>query len=157
MAALAPMPAALLAKGHSAYVELAALPLGMWEALLAQLDVDAALGIAADRLEESGLPCTNVRNVLASRREVHEFRCFKPDRYFAYVQGLPPQQLGQPKVTTWMGDILGTIVAVGRRWTSNMGDERETLTVKAITGEYYTATYYRSAGDYCRMRKRKAK
>jgi hypothetical protein len=83
-------------------------------------------------------------NAAISLLEVYEFLNDPPERYFAYV--------GHSHITTWTGDILGSIVAMGVQFSSNFGDKRQSLRVKAINGKIYAGTYYKSAGDYCRLK-----
>jgi hypothetical protein len=81
--------------------------------------------------------------------EVYEFRNDPPARYFAYVncQGNYPSY-----ITTWTGEILGEVLSFGASYHSNMGDVRQNITVKAINGKRYTGTYFKSSGDYCRLK-----
>jgi hypothetical protein len=74
-----------------------------------------------------------------------------PDRYFAYVNE------DTHTVTTWTGQYLGHIVKCGRVWRDNFGGKRQHLTVHAINGKTYYGTYYTSAGNYCRLRRKWAK
>ena len=79
--------------------------------------------------------------------EVYEFVTNPPDRYFAYVN------LDKRIITTWTGDKLGDITFRSAPHTSNMGDVRVNIRVKAVNGLNYAGTFYQSAGDYCRIRK----
>ncbi len=77
--------------------------------------------------------------------EVYEFVNDPPDRYFAYINEKTRT------CNTWMGDKLGE-VGFGRAYRSNMGDIRVPITVYGINGKKYHGYYYKSAGDYCRIR-----
>jgi hypothetical protein len=78
--------------------------------------------------------------------EVYEFRHNPPKRYFAYVTS------DMNFVTTWTGEILGAITQCSHTYRSNMGDKRVNIRIKAINGLNYSGIFYRSAGDYCRIR-----
>lgn len=88
-------------------------------------------------------------NEALSQLEVEEFRKAKPAAYFAYVD------MKRLAITTWMGDILGYITSVGRRYKSNMGDERRSISATGINGVEYYGTYYCGTGDYARLKARK--
>ena len=100
-------------------------------------------------------PACRVSNEECSMVEVFDFCHNKPTRYFAYVK-INTQRESQWDImgtlTTWNGDVLATITRIGKRWRSNFGDKRQALTAKGVNGLWYSATYYESAGDYCRMR-----
>jgi len=94
--------------------------------------------------------------------EVYEFRHDLAERYFAYVHETEYviSPLNAPKVTrrypthitTWTGEILGVITGRGHPYRSNMGDERINITVKMINGRVYHGTFFKSSGDYCRLK-----
>jgi hypothetical protein len=84
-------------------------------------------------------------NAELSQLEVYEFVTNPPGHYFLYVK------TESGRATTWMGDELGT-VEFRARWRSNFGDIRQNIRIQAINGRTYTGTYYRSAGDYARVR-----
>lgn len=91
--------------------------------------------------------------------EVEQFKTDVPERYFAYVRLWEPlmgnAQLNSNRygeVTTWMGDFLGGIYWIGREFRSNMGDKRIPIRVRGINGRSYSGTYFKSAGDYARLR-----
>lgn len=88
-------------------------------------------------------------NEQRSAIEVYEFITDPPIKYFAYVNSTTQ------KITTWTGEKLGDIVAKNRSWTSNLGDRRKNLTIKAINGKMYYGTYYYDSGDYVRMKQYK--
>jgi hypothetical protein len=84
-----------------------------------------------------------------SALEVYEFRHNPPTRYFAYVH-----QAGHypDYITTWTGEILGEVLTFGAAYHSNMGDVRQNIKVLGINGKHYSGTYYKSSGDYCRLK-----
>jgi hypothetical protein len=87
----------------------------------------------------------NVTNDETSAIEVYEFVRDVPASYFAYVS----TKTG--KLTTWTGDELGAIT-FGSEWRDNFGGTRQAIRVKAINGRTYSGTYFKSAGDYARLR-----
>lgn len=99
-----------------------------------------------------------VTNVERSLVEVYEFVNDPPERYFAYVRGYIPHfmRFGSPpaagELTTFTGDLLGA-VTFGRRYTlPNNGSVRVPIRVRAINGREYFGTYFKSSGDYARIR-----
>ena len=88
------------------------------------------------------------RNWESSTQEVAEFVSDPPERYFAYVSS------DHRSVTTWMGDALGTITSYREYRTPSFGwpSTRAAIRVRAINGRDYFGTYYKSAGDYCRLK-----
>jgi len=105
------------------------------------------------RPEEVPADLPQVSNEDRSALEVFDFVNDPPRRYFLYIkEGNPAQAaplVGQ--ATTWTGDRLG-YVRFGRSWRSNMGDTRVPVTITAINGRVYVGTYFKSAGDYARVR-----
>ena len=98
------------------------------------------------------LKMPNVTNEMRSMVEVHQFKKNPPEKYFAYIQNSKPN-----KVTTWVGDPLGDITWMGREYSGGMGSVRQNLRIKAITGDIYSGTYFKSSGDYVRLKKLKQK
>lgn len=100
-------------------------------------------------------------NGARSRLEVLDFIADPPTRYFAYVQDVPgmspaARSLGlTPKlarVITWIGDTLANVTWTGDAWRDNFGGERVPFRCEAINGLSYSGVYYKSAGNYCRLR-----
>ncbi|WP_407156327.1 hypothetical protein [Bradyrhizobium sp. STM 3557] len=89
------------------------------------------------------IPPTNEER---SALEVFEFLRDKPARYFLYINA------EKRTATTFTGDTLGT-VSFGREYRDNFGGKRVAVTIRAITGETYHGTYYKSSGDYARIKK----
>ncbi|WP_210164705.1 hypothetical protein [Bradyrhizobium elkanii] len=81
-----------------------------------------------------------------SALEVFEFLRDKPERYFLYINR------DKGVATTWTGEELGR-VTFGREYRDNFGGKRVAITVHAITGDTYHGTYYKSSGDYARVKK----
>lgn len=111
------------------------------------------LGWASYKPEEKPANVPDVTNEERSKVEVFEFMRDKPRRYFAYVR----LQAGhQVPVTTFTGDILGQIVWLGQPYTvAGFGpfpSVRQNLRIEAINGLVYSAVYFKSSGDYCRMK-----
>jgi len=58
--------------------------------------------------------------------------------------------------TTWTGEKLGD-VQFGTSFRSSFGDERVSIRVYAVNGKIYAGTFYKSAGDYARVKMLKEK
>lgn len=86
-----------------------------------------------------------VDNDLRGKIEVYEFMQDKPNKYFLYIKESAEQ------ATTWNGEFLGN-VHFGKEYRSNMGDKRQPIDVFGINGIKYHGTYYKSAGDYARIK-----
>jgi hypothetical protein len=101
---------------------------------------------AGARLKARGLDVTNDER---SRLEVYLFVTDPPEKYFAYVyeiDGVPAS------ITTWTGEIIGRVTTVFRTHRSGFGDKRVNFRAKMIDGRTYSGTFYKSAGDYCRLK-----
>ena len=91
--------------------------------------------------------------------EVYEWNAEPPERYVAYVKMVKaptfidgyPYGSYEATLTTWTGEPLGS-VTFGRTWVSNFGDRRQAIRVRATNGRTYAGTYFRSAGNYARIR-----
>lgn len=77
--------------------------------------------------------------------EVYEFVTNPPDKYFLYIN------CTKRIATTWTGDKLGD-VSFGSEYRDNFGGKRVPITVYAINGKRYHGTYYKSSGDYARIK-----
>lgn len=106
--------------------------------------------------EQAKFAPVQVTNEERGLLELFDFVAEKPDRYFAYVREINGK-LGAAPITTWMGDKLGEVIYAGREYRcpafGGYGSKRINIRVRAITGEVYSGTYYKSSGDYCRLRK----
>jgi hypothetical protein len=80
-----------------------------------------------------------------SAQEVREFKANPPDKYFLYVSE------ERRDAHTWTGEHLG-VVTFGREYRDNFGGKRVPVRIRAINGRQYVGTYYKSAGDYARVR-----
>jgi hypothetical protein len=99
------------------------------------------------------------QNSITSAHEVYEWLQHPPTRYFAYVKVTRNAQgysTGSGVLTTWTGDILGT-VQLGRRYSTGgfARSTRRSITVVGTNGVKYHGTYYESSGDYCRIKRNK--
>jgi hypothetical protein len=77
--------------------------------------------------------------------EVYEFCTDPPKQYFLYIN------CTKKEATTWMSDKLGN-VRFGTSYKDNFGGQRVPITIAAINGKKYHGTYYKSAGDYARVK-----
>jgi len=77
--------------------------------------------------------------------ELYDFIHNVPDKYFLYVN----EATG--KATIWTGVELGN-VHFGAEWRDNFGGKRRAVTVYAVNGRTYHGTYFKSAGDYARIK-----
>lgn len=82
--------------------------------------------------------------------EKYEFFHDPPEKYFLYVHE------GKREAQTFTGDKLGNVV-FGRSYKTNMGDTRVPIDVLGINGVQYYGTYYKSAGDYARITRKKTR
>lgn len=87
----------------------------------------------------------HVTNDMRSAVEVYEFHADPPERYFLYIN------VTAKLATTWTGERLGR-VEFGREYRDNFGGTRVPITMRADNGRLYYGTYFKSAGDYARVR-----
>jgi hypothetical protein len=83
-----------------------------------------------------------------SALEVFEFCTNPPDKYFLYINEK------NHTATTWTGETLGRVF-LGREYRDNFGGRRVPITVRGINGLTYHGTYFKSSGDYARVRVKK--
>jgi hypothetical protein len=102
-------------------------------------------GWASYRPEDKPAGVPDVTNEEQSSLELFEFVTNPPEKYFLYVN----EQ--QRMATTWTGEKLGE-VRFGREYKDNWGRKRVPVTVYSVNGYVYSGTYYRSAGDYARVK-----
>ncbi len=106
-------------------------------------------GWVSYKAEEIPVHLTDIGNAKRGELEVYEFLQNPPDRYFAYVNEK------KNLVTTWTGDKLGDIIWQTPyecpAWGSTT--KRVAIRIRAINGQRYYGTYYKSSGDYCRLKK----
>lgn len=91
-----------------------------------------------------------VNNDLRSAIEEFEFRINPPEKYFLYVD------TARNIVTTWTGQKLGNITELGKTFRSNMSDDRQYIKFTGVNGFKYSGFYFRSSGDYARVKKLKS-
>lgn len=91
-----------------------------------------------------------VNNDLKTKIEVWEFIHKKPEKYFLYIREKTCTAVN------WTGENLGRVI-MGVQFRSNMGDVRVPVTVFGINGITYYGTYYKSSGDYARVKAKKNK
>lgn len=94
---------------------------------------------------------TAARNAEMSKAEVEAFKGDPPERLFCYVKEYSETWAGSAIATTWVGDYFGRL-ACGRPWKDNLGGTRVPVTLYGVNGKTYHGTYYKSSGDYARMR-----
>lgn len=108
--------------------------------------------------EEVPTGCESPGNSNLSALEVYDFCRDRPESYFLYIKDnskIFPHQYAY-EATTWTGDHLG-VVFMGREFGDNFGGKRVPITVHAINGKRYHGTYFKSAGDYARVKMCKEK
>ena len=119
------------------------------DALMAWVDsIRGKNGWASYRPEDKPGDVPDVTNEERSALEVFEFCTNPPDKYFLYINR------DKQSATTWTGDLLGH-VSFGREYRDNFGGIRVPVTVRAINGLTYHGTYYKSSGDFARIRQSK--
>lgn len=112
------------------------------------------LGNACYKVEDMPADVPNMSNEERSKVEVYEFVRDKPQRYFAYVyhDGFT----GKPtSVRTFTGSVLGHVTWYGPEYKVHaigQPSTRQNLRVVGMNGVVYSAVYYKSSGDYCRMK-----
>lgn len=96
-----------------------------------------------------------IDNRLRSAVEHWEFIQNPPAAYFAYVKLHDRSGYNmlncQAAITTWTGQLLGAAF-LGKPYQDNFGGTRQSVSMEAINGRRYHGTYYRSSGDYCRLK-----
>lgn len=97
-------------------------------------------------------PGLDMTNDERSAIELYEWLAEKPDTYFLYIRSGYEGELRVDAATTWTGQPLGN-VRFGRAWRDNFGGTRVPVTVYGHNGVHYVGTYFKSAGDYARVRK----
>lgn len=98
-----------------------------------------------------------ITNEERSALEVFEFMRDRPQRYSAYWRNHEPRVMcGGPVITTWAGDTLATVTRIGPAYTvyglHGVASTRVSFRAQGINGVMYAGTYYKSSGDYVRMR-----
>jgi hypothetical protein len=107
-------------------------------------------GWASYKPEDKPASVPDVTNDERSALEVFDFCHNPPDKYFLYIRE------ADRTATTWTGDKLGQ-VHFGREFRDNFGGRRVPVTVRAINGLTYHGTYFKSSGNFARIRQSKKK
>ena len=119
-------------------------------ALMAWVDsIRGKNGWASYRPEDKPAHVPDVTNEERSALEVFEFVTNPPDKYFLYISEK------NRTATTWTGDLLGH-VSFGREYRDSFGGKRVPITVRVINGHTYHGTYFKSSGNYARIKKAKS-
>jgi len=100
-----------------------------------------------------------VTNEERSEMEVYEFVTDPPEKYFLYCSFSKDAKNNEFThygasgfATTWTGQKLGNIQC-GHTWRSNWGDTRVSIRVYGINGVTYAGTYFKSSGNYARVKR----
>lgn len=107
--------------------------------------------LGPNELEENGL--LDVTNDERAQAELYDWHTDKPAQYFCYIN------VDKRIATVWTGAELGKIVRMGAEFRDSFGGVRVPVTIQGNNGVEYYGTYYKSSGDYCRLKaykKRKA-
>lgn len=87
-----------------------------------------------------------------AQAELFDFVKDPPERYFLYIRAKKGTHYGASgEATIWTGVKLGD-VQFGNTWRDNMGSTRVSISVYAVNGYTYHGTYFKSAGDYARVK-----
>ena len=97
----------------------------------------------------------DVTNDVWSALEAFDFEQNCPLKYFTYV-ATKTADAWRCNVTTWTGQYLGT-GRLGPVWRDSFGGKRQSIRFIGINGHTYSGTYFTSSGDYCRVKRVKAK
>lgn len=98
-----------------------------------------------------------VTNEERSAVEFYYWQNDKPAKYFLYIKKENEAGNGiysRGVATTWTGQELGKVI-FGREYKSAFGDIRQSIDVIGNNGLKYYGTFYKSAGDYARIKARK--
>jgi len=116
------------------------------QSLMAWVDsIRGKNGWASYRPEDKPTHVPDVSNEERSALEVFDFVTNPPDKYFLYINEK------NATATTWTGNVLGN-VSFGREYRDSFGGRRVPVTVRAINGRTYRGTYFKSSGDYARIK-----
>ena len=110
---------------------------------------DKRTGWASYKPEEKPAHVPDVSNDERSALEVFDFVSNPPERYFLYINE------ETRTATTWTGDLLGRVL-FGREYScpafGGWPSKRVPITVLAINGRKYHGTYFKSSGNYARIK-----
>lgn len=97
-----------------------------------------------------------VSNAERSAVEHWEFIHNPPEKYFLYVRHNGSELANQFTAITWTGQTLGR-GTFGREFRDNFGGIRVPVWIDGINGVQYAGTYFKSSGDYARIKRVKSK
>ena len=103
----------------------------------------------ADQKKLERLMGGELTNEMRSAHEIFTFNNEKPEKYSVYVD------FKKNVVTTWTGEVIGTISWSGSEYRDNFGGKRVNLDVRMNNGDLYYGTAFVSSGDYATIRKKK--
>lgn len=78
--------------------------------------------------------------------ELFDFVTNPPDRYFLYIREETREAVN------FTGVRLGT-VSFGREWRDNFGGTRRAVSIRSVNGVLYHGTYFKSSGDFARVKR----
>jgi hypothetical protein len=89
-----------------------------------------------------------------SQCEIFEFLHDPPAQYFCYIVRRGDYWIA----SNWLGAPLneGRVVFIGAEYKSNMGDKRQPIWFRGINGVCYSGIFYKSTGDYARVKRVKS-
>lgn len=106
-------------------------------------------------IPSNAIPPVKFDNDDRSAIELYEWKNNPPEKYFLYVKetnldnGL---RLNRADIHTWIGQSLG-YAYLGPTYRDNFGGKRVSITVYGNNGVKYYGTYYKSSGDYARIKR----
>lgn len=112
-------------------------------------------GWAVYKPEERPTIILDVTNEERSLVEEYDWMTNPPTKYLIYITesaGSAPGLSFSARATTWTGLHLGNVIESGRMFRSNFGDVRVPINVFGTNGKMYFGTYYRSSGNYARIK-----
>lgn len=110
---------------------------------------DKRSGWASWKPEDKPASVPDVTNEERSALEVYDFCTTPPDRYFLYVNR------EKRTATTWTGDTIGTVDFGAAYQCPAFGGSPSTrvpVTIHGINGKTYHGTWYKSTGDFARVK-----
>lgn len=108
-----------------------------------------------EELTAAGL--VDVGNEVRGQVEIFEFLAQTDEAarkpYFAYFKDKKDDG-ERSMITTWMGDMIAQVVRTNEYKVPAFGSQSVRVAFRAygIDGRLWSGTFYKSSGDYCRMR-----
>jgi hypothetical protein len=95
----------------------------------------------------------HVNNDMRGLVEQYEFKHNPPEKYFTYWSKRQVSTDGayQNWLVTWNGEPLAKVSGCSE-WRDNFGGTRVSFQALGINGLWYSGTYFKSSGDYCRIK-----